>query len=64
MALTRYNKRTVVAMADTLEDWINQSQETLYNEESRDYPNDDRIDSLTTRIDSLQNALDALDEIE
>lgn len=47
-----------------LDEWINQSNDTLCNEESRDYPNEERMDMLNNRIDQLQEAYDALQGIE
>lgn len=61
---TRYTIVSVRKMVDTIEGWIEQTEETLGNEESKDYPNEDRLDSLQTRLDALQQALEALGEIE
>ncbi len=60
----KYNSRSLTNVMLLLEDWVTQSQDTLDNEESKDYPNDERIDSLTVRVDSLQAAVDVLNEIE
>jgi hypothetical protein len=62
--LTRYDIRSVRDMCSQLEHWIETSEEALSNEESKDYPNEERLDTLQTRIDSLQAALDSLQEIE
>lgn len=51
-------------MMAQIEDWITQSNDTLCNEESKDYPNEERMDILNNRIDSLQEAYDALQNIE
>ena len=34
----------------TLEDYLEQKQEVLDNEESKDYPNEDRLDKLNDQI--------------
>lgn len=60
---TRYNVSSVHKMMEQLQGWIEQSEETLSNEESRDYPNDEHIDALQERIDALQQAFDALESI-
>ena len=63
-AAPRYSITSARIMMATLEAWLEQSGETLSNEESKDYPNDERIDALTTRMDALQAAVDALDWLE
>ena len=60
----RYDIRQVNLMREQLDEWINTSSDVLNNEEAKDYPNEERIDSLNTRIDALQAAYDALGEIE
>ena len=60
----RYNIRSLSQMREELTEWLAQSQDTLDNEESKDSPNDERVDTLTTRVDALQAAVDALEEIE
>lgn len=60
----RYSITAVAAMMADLEAWIEQSSDTLNNEEAKDYPNEDRLDNLNTRIDALQAAYDALADIE
>lgn len=62
--MPRYTKPGLHKLVTQLATWINDSQDTLDNEESRDYPSNERIDSLTARIDALQAALDSLEEIE
>lgn len=62
--MVKYNIRSVQSMMAQLQEWIDSSQDTLNNEESKDYPNDDRVTMLTDRIDALQNAYDALEGIE
>mgnify|MGYP001573812012 CR=1 FL=1 len=64
MADKTYSITQINRVMRELEHWIDQSQETLDNEESRDYPNEERLDKLQKRIDGLQNAYDALEEIE
>ena len=60
----RYNKRSLEKIVDQLKAWIDSSQDSLDNEESRDYPNEDRVSMLGERIESLQAAVDSLEEIE
>lgn len=60
----RYSITAVAAMMTDLEAWIEQSSDTLNNEEAKDYPSEDRLDNLNTRIDALQAAYDALADIE
>ena len=59
-----YSITRVHDMMATLQGWIEQSENTLQNEEAKTSPNEDRIENLTTRLDSLNTARDALDEIE
>jgi len=59
-----YSITRVHNMMATLQEWIEQSENTLQNEEAKTSPNEDRIENLTTRLDSLNTARDALDEIE
>lgn len=59
----RYSEVLVEAMMRELQGWIEQSTDTLNNEESKDYPDDKRMDMLSARIDALQAAYDALEEI-
>ena len=60
----RYNSLTVKNTIQTLAEMIESSQDTLDNEESRDYPNQEKIDTLNDRIDYLQQAMDALESID
>lgn len=62
--MSKYNIRSVQVVIQSLEEWVNQSSETLDNEEAKDYPNDERIDSLNNRIDLLMDAIGTLAEIE
>jgi capsule polysaccharide export protein KpsE/RkpR len=62
--MVRYNRIALGKVISTLQEWVDQTQETLDNAESADYPNEDRIDTLQTRIDSLQESVDALDNID
>ena len=64
MATTRYNSRAVANMIATLQAWYEQTITTLNNEESRDYPDQERIEALETRLDAITGAIDALQEIE
>ncbi len=43
-------------------EYISQKQQLLNNENSRDYPNDERIDKYEEQIDILENVLDHLEE--
>lgn len=61
---TRYNIKSVQNMMLQIEAWIDQTEETLGNEESKDYPNDERLESLEERRSALQDAYDALRGIE
>ncbi|MHB8308781.1 MAG: hypothetical protein ACYDDH_12010 [Candidatus Desulforudaceae bacterium] len=45
-----------------LEDYRDRKQETLSNEEDRDYPSEKRLDQLSTQIECLESALDSLIE--
>jgi hypothetical protein len=60
----RYSIVQVRQMMTTLESWIDSTEETLGNEEGKDYPNEDRLDSLQTRLDALNEAFSALEGIE
>jgi hypothetical protein len=60
----KYNRASLDNIITELEAWIEQSEDTLGNEESRDYPNEDRLDMLQTRIDQLQQASEALQGID
>jgi hypothetical protein len=62
--MPKYNVTSVGIMETTISEWIAQSESTLDNEESKDYPSDDRVDSLTERIDALTEAMEALGSIE
>lgn len=61
---TRYSVASVRRIISELEAMVESSTEALDHENDRDYPNDDRIESLETRIESLQSALDALQELQ
>lgn len=60
---TRYNVRSLAATIAQLQGWLEQSEDTLANEESRDYPNGERIDDLNARVDGLNAAIEALEGI-
>jgi hypothetical protein len=62
--LPRYDIRQVSKMVELLEHWIDSSNETLDNENNKDSPNQDRIDTLESRVEALENAKDALEGIE
>lgn len=64
LAVTRYNSRSLANLVAQLQGWIEQSEETLSNEEGKDYPSEDRIETLNARIDSLTEAVDALEGID
>lgn len=64
MTPTRYNKRSVVRVIAEITAWRDQTEVTLATEESRDYPNDDRLDALSERLDALTAAIEALEDIE
>lgn len=60
----RYSITQIQRVINELTEWRDASQETLDNEEAKDYPNDERIDKLSTRIDALTEAIEALEGIE
>ncbi len=51
------------SIKSTLEDYLEQKQEVLDNEESKDYPNEDRLDKLNDQIEILQEAIDNLETV-
>lgn len=60
----RYAITQLQKVIDTLTDWRDATQDTLDNEESRDYPNEARVEKLSERIDALTDAIEALENIE
>lgn len=60
----RYDPRTVARIVSEIQAMLEASQDALDNEESRDYPNNERVDMLQTRVDALQEAYNALEGIE
>ena len=60
----RYNSTSLGNMVEELKSWTEQTQDTLDNAESQEYPNDNRIETLSNRMDALQAAIDSLEEIE
>jgi len=46
---------------ENLQELIYKKQEALDNAESRDYPNEERIDLLSDQVDILQSAYDDLE---
>jgi hypothetical protein len=60
----RYSIVQVQLMMSELSAWIDQTEETLGNEEGKEYPSEDRLDRLQTRLDALQTAYDALSELD
>lgn len=49
------------AARDKLERWLEDKEEQLDNENSKDYPSYDRIDVLEEQISTLQDALEHLE---
>lgn len=60
---TRYSITSARRMMTELDDWIEQTNESISNEEDRDYPNDARLEALQTRLEALEIALDALGDL-
>jgi DNA-binding ferritin-like protein len=58
---TRYNVRALQKVIALLENWIEQTEETLGNAEEAG--NDNRADMLQSRLESLEEARDALESI-
>lgn len=61
---TRYSIVSVRKMITQLERWIDDTTEVIDNEESKNYPNESRIDKLNERLSALEEAKDALESIE
>jgi hypothetical protein len=59
----RYNIRTVHNLLEIINEWIESSEESLDNEQQRDYPSNERLDSLQDRIDKLNIAKESLESI-
>ncbi len=60
----KYSITQVHKVVEQLADWIEQTTETLDNEEAKDYPNADRVENLACRQDALESAQSYLEEIE
>lgn len=45
------------------EEWIDAKEESLGNEEGKDYPNQDRLDKLQAQIDILSEAKELLESL-
>ena len=60
----KYSVTQVRKLKVTLEDFLVQTEETIGNAESVDYPNGARLERLYDRRDELQAAFDALENIE
>ena len=60
----KYSITQVRKLKVTLEDFIVQTEETIGNAESVDYPSEARLERLNDRLDELQTAFDALENIE
>ncbi len=60
----RYSITGARKMVETLGIWVDQTQDTIDSEESRDYPSDTRLEALAIRLDALETAKDALEELE
>jgi two-component sensor histidine kinase len=59
----RYNIRTVHNLLEIINEWIESAEESLDNEQQRDYPSNERLDSLQNRIDALNLAKESLESI-
>ena len=62
--IKKYSITQINRVLEELRAWHESTEETLDNEENKDYPNEERVDMLQTRLDSLQEAIDALENIE
>ena len=51
------------AIHDTLETMLESKQETLDNEESRDYPNDEKLEKYQGQLDIIESAMGDLEII-
>jgi len=60
----KYSVTQVRKLKVTLEDFLVQTEETIGNAESVDYPSESRLERLNDRLDELQTAFDALENIE
>ena len=60
----KYSITQIRKLKVDLEDFIVQTEETIDNAESVDYPNESRLDRLNDRLDDLRTAFDALENIE
>ena len=60
----KYSITQIRKLKVDLEDFIVQTEETIDNAESVDYPNEARLDRLNDRLDDLRTAFDALENIE
>jgi hypothetical protein len=60
----KYSITQIRKLKVDLEDFIVQTEETIDNAESADYPNEARLDRLNDRLDDLRTAFDALENIE
>ena len=60
----KYSITQIRKLKVDLEDFIVQTEETIDNAESADYPNESRLEQLNDRLDDLQTAFDALENIE
>jgi len=52
----------VQRILDAAEGWLARAEEVLGNEESRDSPNEDRLETLQDRIDNLQTLVESLQD--
>lgn len=62
--MPRYNRIALNKVVEQLEQWVEGTEEVRSNEEDKDYPNEDRLDELSTRIDAMESAVASLQEIE
>ena len=60
----KYSITQIRKLKVDLEDFIVQTEETIDNAESVDYPTEARLDRLNDRLDDLRTAFDALENIE
>jgi hypothetical protein len=46
-----------------LESWLEQKIQVLNNEESKEYPNEERIEKISNQIEILENAVEQITEL-
>jgi len=62
--MVRFNRIALNKIVEQLENWVETTEEIRSNEEDKNYPNEDRLDELSTRIDAMEAAVASLQEID